>query len=165
MMWIFKVTRWTHNRRMKINKYPTVSNGIRASSFEIWTEKLCSVAYPGHPNKCTELHLWRFKLEILLSWLLCGHIQIPDFGIFLNVFFFGVFFFFFNLLDIQEQCICKLEKKKKKKVSWNLSGVYYWFLKLDTGIICHSYFPSHGNFTEKGQRQAWGQMDVECMCV
>ena len=30
-------------------------------------------AYSGHPNKLTELHLWKFKLEILLSWLPCGH--------------------------------------------------------------------------------------------
>ena len=98
MLWIFKVARWTHNRRMKINKYPTASNGVRASSFEIWTEKCCSVAYPGHPNKRTELHLWRFKLEILLSWLPCGH---PNktwhagfwFWIFLLLSFFRVNFF------------------------------------------------------------------------
>ena len=28
-----------------------------------------SVAYHGHSNKLMELHLWRFKLEILQSWL------------------------------------------------------------------------------------------------
>ena len=47
-----------------------------------------------------------------------------------------------NLLDRQEHCICKLGK------IWNelklLLGVYYWILKLYTGIIWHSYFPSHG---------------------
>ena len=46
-----------------------------------------------------------------------------------------------NLLDIQEYCIRKLGK------IWSelkpLFGVYYWFLKLYTGIIWHSYFPSH----------------------
>ena len=40
MLWIFKVARWRCNRCMKINKSPTVSNGIRASSFEIWTTNL-----------------------------------------------------------------------------------------------------------------------------
>ena len=38
--WIFKAARWTHDRCTKINKSPTVSNGIRASSFEIWTANL-----------------------------------------------------------------------------------------------------------------------------
>ena len=67
-LWIFKVVRWTRDRCTKINKSRTVSNGIGVSSFEIWTAYL-AVAYQGHPNKLTELHLWRFKLEILQSWL------------------------------------------------------------------------------------------------
>ena len=37
---IFKVARWTHDRWPKINKSPTVSNGLGASSFEIWTANL-----------------------------------------------------------------------------------------------------------------------------
>ena len=37
---------------------------------QIWLRRL---VYPGHPNKLTDLHLWRFKLEILLSWLPCRH--------------------------------------------------------------------------------------------
>ena len=39
-LWIFKVARWTRDRCPKINKTPTVSNGIRASSFEIWTANM-----------------------------------------------------------------------------------------------------------------------------
>ena len=35
-----KVARWTHDRCTKINKSPTVSNGVGASSFEIWTPNL-----------------------------------------------------------------------------------------------------------------------------
>ena len=75
----------------------------------------CSVAYPGHPNKLTELHLWRFKLEILLSWLPCGHpnkTRHSDEGI-SNFGFFYILLFLSekkNLLDIQEQCIHKLGK-------------------------------------------------------
>ena len=39
-LWIFKAATWTRNRCTKINKSPTVSNGVRASSFEIWTANL-----------------------------------------------------------------------------------------------------------------------------
>ena len=39
-LWIFKGARWTHYRCTKINKSPTVSSVIRASSFDIWTAKL-----------------------------------------------------------------------------------------------------------------------------
>ena len=39
-LWIFKVARWTYDRCTKINKSPTISNGIRSSSFEIWTANL-----------------------------------------------------------------------------------------------------------------------------
>ena len=44
-----------------------------------------------------------------------------------------------NLLDIQEQCIHKLGKIQSELKF--LSGVYYSFLKLYTGIMWHSYFP------------------------
>ena len=40
MLRIFKFVRWTHDRCMKINKSPTVSNGVRASSFDILTANL-----------------------------------------------------------------------------------------------------------------------------
>ena len=36
-LWIFKVARWTHDRCIKINKSPTVSNNVGASAAEIWT--------------------------------------------------------------------------------------------------------------------------------
>ena len=39
-LWIFKVARWTCDRCMKINKSPTVSNGVGASAFKIWTVNL-----------------------------------------------------------------------------------------------------------------------------
>ena len=39
-LWIFKAARWTHERCPEINKSPTVSSGIRASSSEIWTANL-----------------------------------------------------------------------------------------------------------------------------
>ena len=46
-LWIFKVVRWTHKKCMQINKSPTVSNGIRASSFEIWTANLAKLLTVG----------------------------------------------------------------------------------------------------------------------
>ena len=39
-LWIFKVARWTCDRWPKINKSPTVSSGVGASSFEIWNANL-----------------------------------------------------------------------------------------------------------------------------
>ena len=47
-----------------------------------------------------------------------------------------------NLLDIQEHSIHKLGKIQSELKL--LFGVYYWFLKLYTGIIWHSYLPLQG---------------------
>ena len=55
-MWIFKVARWTHERCTKINKNPTISNGIRASSFEIWTANLAQSLTMG-----TLTNSWSFN--------------------------------------------------------------------------------------------------------
>ena len=83
-LWIFKVVRWMRDRCPLINKSPTVSNGVGASSFVIWTAnlaqsltvsiltnsqnfifgdlnwKFCKVSYPiGPPNltfRCK--HFW-----------------------------------------------------------------------------------------------------------
>ena len=120
-LWIFKVARWTRDRCMKIN--PTVSNGVGASSFEIWTAnlaqsltvgtltnsrsfifrnsnwKFCAVGYPVGPPK-PDIQMWTF-----LTW---------------DYYFFMLLFFSEknqNLLDIQEHCIRKWEKYK---VSWNV---------------------------------------------
>ena len=46
-LWIFKVARWTRDRWSKIKKSPTVSNGIGASSFEIWTANLAQLLTVG----------------------------------------------------------------------------------------------------------------------
>ena len=47
MLWIFKVARWTRNRCTKINKSPTVSNGVRGLSFENWTANLAQLLTVG----------------------------------------------------------------------------------------------------------------------
>ena len=122
-LWIFKVARWTHNRWPKINKSPTVSNGLGASSFEIWTANL-AVAYRGHPNKLVELRLWRFKLYAPKNpTFRCGHFW-------LGISFFNALIFLWKKSKpvgyIQEHCIGKLGKIRSKLKL--LFGVYYWFL-------------------------------------
>ena len=124
-LWIFKAARWTCDRCTKINKSPTVSNGSYCQSFILWDSncKFGSIAYRGHPNKLTELHLWRFKLEILQSRLPCRYPKTwhSDEDIFL------CFYFWVknnqNLLDIQEHCIRKLGKIRRELKL--LFGVYY----------------------------------------
>ena len=77
-----------------------------------------------------ELHLCRFKLDILLSHLPCRHskpdIQMQTFLIW-DLLIFVVLLFLNeknqNLLDIQEQCFCKLGKIQSGLKL--LSGVYY----------------------------------------
>ena len=122
-LWIFKVVRWTRSKYMKINKSPTVSSGVRASSLEIQTGNFAkSVApLPVGPQK-PDIQMWTF-----LTW---------D--------FFMLLFFSEknqNLLGIQEHCVCKLGKIRTELKL--LFGVYY-FLKRYTGIIWHSYSPLQG---------------------
>ena len=87
-LWIFLsfalVTQNMHENKQKPYCY-SVSNGVRASSFE---------SLSGHPNKLTELHLWKFKLEILQSQFPCRHPNtshsdgvISDLGLFLCFYF------------------------------------------------------------------------------
>ena len=99
-LWIFKVVRWTRNRWLKINKSPTVRNGVRVSSFEIWTAnlaqsltvgtltntrsfifgdsnwKFCKLGYPHrHPNT------WHSDVDISdlgLSFFLCFYFWVKN---------------------------------------------------------------------------------------
>ena len=90
-LWIFNVARWMCDIWPKINKSPTVSSGIRASSFEIWTAnlaqsltvgtltnsrsfifgdsnwKFCKVGYPVGPQNLT----FRCGLFWLGDFFLC----------------------------------------------------------------------------------------------
>ena len=110
-LWIFKVARWTHDRCTKINKSPTVSSGVGASSFEIWTANLAQLVTVGILTNS-----WSFIFGDS-NWAFCS--QLPcrhpktwhsdadssDLG-----FFFNAFIWLKknqNLLDIQEQCIRK----------------------------------------------------------
>ena len=134
----------------KINESPPVSNGVRASSFEIWTANLAQLLTVGTLTNSQSFISGDSKLEILQSRLPRRHPEtwhsesdadISDMGIsFLMLLFLSEKNP--NLLNTQEHCIRKLEKIWSKLKL--LFGVYYWFLKLYTRIIWHSYFPSHG---------------------
>ena len=159
MLWIFKVARWTRDKCPKINKSPNVSNGIRASSFKIWTANLLQSLTVGTLT-LTELHLWRFTLEILQSRLPCrpsktwhSDADISDLGIYIKIMLLFFSDFLKNLLEIYNlykntvtvYTLHNLGKiRSELKLLFGVLTVYYWFLKLYTGIIWHSYFPSQG---------------------
>ena len=153
-LWIFKVAKWKCNRWPKINKSPSVSNGVGASSFEIWTANLAQLLTVGTLTNSRSFifgdSIWKFCSQLPRRppqnlIFRCGHFW-------LGISFFLCFYFFSeknqNLLDIQEHCIHKLGKIRSELKL--LFGVCYWFLKLYTGIIWHSYFPSHGISQRKG---------------
>ena len=145
-LWIFKVARWRRDRWPKINKSPTVSNGVGASSFEIWTANLVQSLTVGTLTNSRSFIFgdsnWKFCSRLPRRPPKTWHsdVDISDLR-----FLFLCFYFLVkknqNLLDIQEHYIRKLGKIwSELKI---LFDVYYWFLKLYTGIIWHSYFPSH----------------------
>ena len=154
-LWIFKVVKWTRNRWPKINKSPTVSNDVGASSFEIWTANLAQSLTVGTLTNSWSFIFWDSNWKFYKvgyphrppkTWH--SDADISDLGCFFECFYFLVKKIK-NLLYIQEHCIRKLGK------IWSelklLFGVYYLFLKLYTGIIWHSYFPSHGISQWKGR--------------
>ena len=106
-LWIFKVARWTHDGCTKINKIATVSNGIGASSFEIWTANLAQSLTLGILTNS-----WSFIFGDP-KWKFCyvGY-PLTKFDIQMRTFLIWELFnaFIFDL---------KL-----------LVGVYYWFWKL-----------------------------------
>ena len=147
---------------MEINKRPTVSNGIRALSFEIWTANLAQSLTLGTLTNSLSFisgdSNWKFCqvgfCRHLKSKTWHSNADISDLG-----------YFFFNAFII--------EWKKSKPVGYTrtmysqtgkntvlnelklLFDVYYWFLKLYTGIIWHSYFPPHGFCSERAAAGVW----------
>ena len=118
----------------------------------------------------SELHPLRFELQIwLLPWssifknsdwkfcsrLPCRYPKTWHWGghFWLGILFFKCFYFWVK----KHTKTCWLYKNavfanwEKDEVSRNfLTGLYYWFLKLCTWIIWHSYFPSHAISYQKG---------------
>ena len=147
-LWIYKVARWTCDRCTKINKSPTVSKGVGASSFEIQTPNLAQLLTVG-----TLTNSWNFIFGDP-NWKFCKvgypvgtpksdiQMETSDLGLLFNAYNFEWNPPSKNLLDIQEHWTRNLGK------IWSelkpLFGVYYCFLKLYTRIIWHSYFPLLG---------------------
>ena len=126
-LWIFKIARWTCDRCTKINKSPTVSNGVRASSFEIWTAnldqsltvgtrtnsrsfifgdsdwKFCKVGYPiGTPKP-------DIQMRIFLTW---------------DLFFYAFIFVWKKIKTCWIYKNTVLANWEKYEVSWNFCLVF-----------------------------------------
>ena len=131
-------------------------------SFEIWTANL-AVVYPGHPNKLTELHLWRLRLEILQSCYPVGTLK-PDIHMWLlliwDYYYYFLYAFIFewqknqNLLDIQQQRICKLGKIQ----SWNFYLVLLLIFKVVYQDHLTHLLPFAWDFIAKRRWLVWGQV-------
>ena len=145
---IFKVARWTHDRCPKINKSPTVSNGVRASSFEIWTANVAQSLTLGTLTKSQSCIFgdlnWKFCKVGYLVGTLKPHIQMWTF-LFGEEQFFKAFIFEWKKAKPVGYTRTLYSQTGKTKSELKLSlGVHCWFVKLDTGITWHSYFPSLG---------------------
>ena len=160
----FKVARWTHDRWPKINKSLSVSNGVGASSFEIWTANL---AQPLTMGTLTNSRSFIFGDS---NWKFCkvGYPvgpHKPDFQ--MRTFLTSDFFFFFMLLFFSQ-------KKKKKLVGYtrtlySLTGkktkwaeTFVWCLLLIFKVVYRDHLtqllPFARDFVVKGQRLVWGQV-------
>ena len=117
MLWIFKDAGWIRDRCTKINKSPTVSNGIRASSFEIWTANLAQSLTLGRASS-SEIQTENFAKSVTLK---------PDIQMW--TFLIWDFFYAFiwvkkkkKLLDIYKNNV--FANRDKYKVSWNFYLVF-----------------------------------------
>ena len=123
-LWIFKVARWTHNRCTKINKSltVTVSNGIRASSFEIWTANLAQLLTVGTLTNSQSFIFWDSNWKFCKVGYPVGTLK-PD--IQMRIFLTWDCYFWMkknqNLLDIQNTVFANWEKYE---VSWNFCLVF-----------------------------------------
>ena len=123
---IFLRKKWTRDRWPKINKSPTVSNGIGASSFEIWTANLAQSLTVGTLTNSRSFIFgdsnWKF-----CSWLprrppKTRHSDAVTFDL-------GFFFlcFYFSVKKIKTCWIYKntvFTNWEKYEVSWNFCLVF-----------------------------------------
>ena len=162
-LWIFKVARWTHDRCTKINKTSTVSNGIGASSFEIWTAnlaqlltvstlknsrsfifgdsnwKFCKVSYPTGTQKPD------IQMQTFLTW--------------------NMFLCFYFLVKRIKACwiyiyTSTLYSQTGKNTKW--AETFVWCLLSIFKVVYRDHLtqlcPFAWDFVAKGQRLVWGQV-------
>ena len=159
-LWIFKVARWTHNRCMKINKCPTVSNGVSASSFEIWTANLAQSLTVG-----TLTNSWSF-IFVDSNWTFClvtypvgppkkkhSDADISDLGFFLC-------FYFLVKKSKPVRYTRTLYSQTGENTKW--AETFVWCLLLIFKVVCRDHLtqllPFARDFVAKGQRLVWGQV-------
>ena len=158
MLWIYKVARWTCDRCTKINKSPTVSKGIGASSFEIQTPNLAQLLTMGTLTNSRSFIFgdpnWKFypvgtpkpdiQIETFLTW---------D-------------FFFFMLLFLSEKntkpvsYTRTLYSQPEKNMKW--AETFVWCLLLFFKIVYQDHLtqllPFAWDCIAKGQRLVWGRV-------
>ena len=140
MLWIFKVARWTWYRWPKINKRLTVSNGVGASSFEIWTANMTQSLTMGTLTNSRAPKILTFR---------CGHFWL---GIFFNAF----------ILEWKKIKTCWMHvvfaNWEKYEVSWNFRLVFIiHFLSCIPGSFDTVTSLRKGSVA-KGQQLVWGQV-------
>ena len=166
MLWIFKAVRWMRNRWLKINKSPTFSNGVRTSSFDIWTAnlslsltmgtltnsqsffignsnwKFCSVGYPVAPPPPPP-PTWHSDADI------------SDFG-FLSF----LCFYFLVKKSKPTKYTRTLYSQTGENTKW--AETFVWCLLLIFKVVYRDHLTQLLLFTRdfiaKGQRLDWGQV-------
>ena len=162
MPWIFKVASWMCDSWPKINKSPTVSNGVGVSSFEIWTASLAQSFTVGTLTNSRSFILgnsnWKFCSQLPCRPPKPRHsdADISDFG----------FFFFFFLLFFSEKIkTCwiytrTLYSQTGKNTKW--AETFVWCLLLIFKVVYRDHFtqllPFARDFVAKGQRLVWSQV-------
>ena len=143
-LWIFKVARWTRDWFTKINKSPTVSNGVGASSFEIWTANSAQLLTLGTLRNSQSFIFGDWNWKCCYVGYPVGTLR-PDIQMQTFLIWYFLCFHFWvkkpqKLLDIKNN-ICKLGKiQSELKFIWCLLlmlKVVYW-------DIWPSYFPLDG---------------------
>ena len=145
-------------RCTEINKSLTVSNGVGASSFEIWTANMAQLLTMGTLTKSRS-----FKLEILQSRLPCMPPKNLTFRC--GHFWLGIFYFFMLIFFSEKKSkpvgyTRTLHSQTWKNTKW--AETFVWCLLLIFKVVYWDHLtqllPFTQAFVEKGHRLVWGQV-------
>ena len=152
-LWIFKAARWMRNRWQKINS-PTVSNGVGASSFKIWTANLSPLLTVG-----TLTNSWSFIFGNS-NWKCCS--QLPrrppkNLTFRCGNFWLGIFFNAFIFLMKKSKPVRytrTLCSQTGKNTKWAETFVWclLWIFKIVYRDHLTQLHPFTMDFIVKGQR-------------
>ena len=161
MLWIFKFARWTRDRCTKINKSLTVSNGVRASSFEIWTANLVRSLTVG---TLTNSRSFIFGVS---NWKFCSRLPVgtPKPDIQMRIFLTWDFYFFYAFIFAWKNpkpvgYTRTLYLQTGKNTKW--AETFVWCLLLIFKVTYWDHLtqllPFAWDFVAKGQQLVWGQV-------